>query len=202
MITLKTSELTPDQLNKLLTGSVIPRPIALITTISESGVVNAAPFSHFNLVSTNPPLISVSVRDDGQGRKDTARNLFAKREFVVHIVSEEWLFAANETSIALPPDESEVEFAQLTAIPSTLITVPGLKEAKIRMECVYENHLDLPTAQLFVGRVVALHFADNVLVEGKIDAAALNVVSRVAGANYALIGKIIPMGKPERKKQS
>jgi flavin reductase (DIM6/NTAB) family NADH-FMN oxidoreductase RutF len=200
MITYKTSDLNPDQLNKFLTGSVIPRPIALITSISASGVINAAPFSHFNLVSTSPPLVSVSIRDDGEGMKDTARNIFANREFVVHIVSEDWLFQANETSLSLPPEESEVGYASLSPVASTVVSVPGLREARIRLECVYEAHLDCPTAKLIVGRVVALHFADNVLRDGKIEIGNLDVVSRVAGANYALIGKIIPMGKPIRKK--
>jgi flavin reductase (DIM6/NTAB) family NADH-FMN oxidoreductase RutF len=199
MIMYKASDLNPDQLNKFLTGSVIPRPIALITSLSAEGVVNAAPFSHFNLVSTNPPLVSVSIRDDGEGMKDTAKNIFANREFVVHIVSEDWLFQANETSLSLPSDESEVTYANLTPVASSVITVPGLQEAKIRLECVYEAHLDCPTAKLIVGRVVALHFADNVVRDGKIEVGSLDVVSRIAGANYALIGKIIPMGKPLRK---
>ena len=120
---------------KFLIGSIIPRPIAFITTQSEDGVVNAAPFSYFNIVSANPPMISVSVqRRDGM-MKDTARNIMNTKEFVVHIVDQGILRDVNETAAELDMDESEITRTHFTLVSSDKISVPAVNEAKIRFEC-------------------------------------------------------------------
>src|SRR5690606_23715840 len=116
-------------------GSIIPRPIAFVTTQSAEGVLNGAPFSYFNIVSSNPPMISVSVQRNGVHIKDTARNIYENQQFVVHIVDNLNVSQINETAASLPATESEVELAKLSPIPSTQISVPGIKESKIRMEC-------------------------------------------------------------------
>ncbi|MBF6634364.1 MAG: flavin reductase family protein, partial [Planococcus sp. (in: Bacteria)] len=120
---------------KLLVGSIIPRPIAFVTTQSEEGVVNGAPFSYFNIVSSNPPMVSLSIQRPTGERKDTARNICGNGEFVVHIVDRDNVGKVNETAASLPPSESEVDMAGLTKVPSTRVSVPGVKESKIRMEC-------------------------------------------------------------------
>src|SRR6185437_14940162 len=124
---------------KLLIGSIIPRPIAFVTSMATDGTLNGAPFSYFNIVSSNPPMLSISVQRKGKDKKDTARNIQNKKEFVVHIVDEENVVKINDTSVNLPSNESEVKEAGLSEIPSTIITVPGIKEAKIRMECTLEH---------------------------------------------------------------
>ena len=124
---------------KLMIGSIIPRPIAFVTSLAEDGTLNGAPFSYFNIVSSNPPMISVTVQYKGNEKKDTARNILNKKEFVVHIVDETNVEKINKTAANLPSNESEVTAAGLTQIPSKIITVPGVEEAKIRMECTLEH---------------------------------------------------------------
>src|SRR5699024_10285260 len=111
-----------------LTGSIIPRPIAFVTSISQDGTLNGAPFSYFNIVSAEPPLISLSVQHDQGKSKDTARNILEKKEFVIHIVDEANVEKINMTAARLQPHESEITLAGLTNIPSTIVTVPSVKE--------------------------------------------------------------------------
>lgn len=198
MIFIDPSKQSTQENFKVLTGTVIPRPIAWVSTMSQSGVTNIAPFSYFNLVSTQEPMISISVRKDGGLQKDTSRNIFATKEFVVHLVSLEYLEVVNQSSYPLPYEESEIDRLGLTLAPSTNITVPGIKESKVRLECVYATHVSFESTDLFIGRVVGIHLDEGVYEDGKINIDHLHIVSRLAGANYGLIGKVIPMPKPER----
>lgn len=186
---------------KLLVGSIIPRPIAFVTTQSEAGVVNGAPFSYFNIVSSNPPMVSLAIqRKDGE-LKDTARNIYGTGEFVVHIVDDQNVAQVNETSASLPASESELMVAKLTQVPSKQVTVPGVKESKVRMECKLVKAIPLggdePGSDLFIGEVVQFHIEEAIYEKGRIDPRGLNAVSRLAGANYAAIGDIFAMERPE-----
>jgi flavin reductase (DIM6/NTAB) family NADH-FMN oxidoreductase RutF len=187
---------------KLLIGSIIPRPIAFVTSASSDGVVNAAPFSYFNVVSAEPPLVSISVGRIRGERKDTSRNIVENKEFVIHIVDEENVEKVNQTSASLPPDESEVDLARLTKVESSVVSVPGVKESKIRMECVLEHCLELgekeaPSCDLIIGRIVRFHFAEEVYEAGKINYDKLKAVSRLAGNDYAKIGDIFSIERPK-----
>lgn len=187
---------------KLLIGSIIPRPIAFVTSLSEDGVLNGAPFSYFNIVSSNPPMISLAIQRSGGKQKDTARNSIKKQEFVVHIVDEDNVEMVNQTAASLPPNESEVEMAQFTLVNSTKISVPGVKQAKIRMECILEHSLQLgdkeqPGCDLLIGKVVQFHDANELYENGRIDAEGLAAVSRLAGANYAKIGEVFAIERPK-----
>lgn len=189
---------------KLLIGSVVPRPIALVTTLSADGVLNAAPFSFFNVVASAPPLLSVSVQRAAGRRKDTARNAIARRELVIHVVDESNVGLANQTAASLPPDESEVAFAGLTPVASAAVGVPGIREAKIRMECVLEHafelggHGDEASCDLLIARVVLFHADETLLDHGRIDERKLAPVSRLAGNNYATLGSVFAMERPQR----
>src|SRR5213080_2112195 len=132
MLSIDPSTNTERENYKLLIGSIIPRPIAFVTSISKNGVVNGAPFSYFNIVSANPPMISVSVQRPRGRQKDTARNIIETKEFVVHIVDELNVEKINQTAANLSPEQSEIEFAQLTPVTSTKVVIPGIKEAKFR----------------------------------------------------------------------
>ena len=189
MLFLKASEVEKENY-KLMSGAILPRPIAWITTLQENGKVNVAPFSYFNIVSAQPPLLSVSIRYDTDNQKDTSRNIFRNKEFVVHIISEEYMEQANKTSKPLSNIESELDYASLTQVPSKLIKTPGLKESKIRLECVYETHLKLETTDLIIGRVVGFHIEEELFSNGKIDLEKLRPVSRLSGSRYGLIGEI------------
>lgn len=186
---------------KLLIGTIIPRPIAFVTTQSENGIVNGAPFSYFNIVSSNPPMVSLAIqRADGRV-KDTARNIYDNHQFVVHIVDDENVSKINETAASLPALESEIELANLTLVPSEKVSVPGVKEAKVRMECRIVQAIPLggeePGSDLFIGEVVRFHVDEAIYEDGWIDPRGLKAVSRLAGTNYATIGEIFSLERPK-----
>ncbi|MEH7443017.1 flavin reductase family protein [Bacillus sp. JJ1122] len=187
---------------KLLIGGIIPCPIAFVTSLSQDGVLNGAPFSYFNIVSSNPPMISLSIQRAEGRQKDTARNILAAKEFVVHIVDEDNVEKVNATAASLPPDQSEIEMAQLTPTASLKISVPGVKEAKIRMECRLEHALELggsesPGCDFLIGKVVQFHIDEAIYENGRIDPAGLAAVSRLAGQDYAKIGEIFTIERPK-----
>lgn len=187
---------------KFLIGSIVPRPIAFVTSVSKEGVFNGAPFSFFNVVSSNPPMISISVQRPGGRKKDTARNIIESKEFVVHIVDEENVEKVNVTAASLPPDVSEIDLAKLTPVESLKISVPGVMESKIRMECILEQSLELggsdsPGCDLIIGKVVQFHIDQAIYENGRIDPRGLAAVSRLAGNSYAKIGEIFDIVRPK-----
>jgi len=186
---------------KFLIGSIIPRPIAFVTTSSKDGVLNGAPFSYFNIVSSNPPMISLSIQRSAGRQKDTARNIIESKEFVVHIVDEQNVEKINKTAASLPPASSEIELADLTPVDSVKISVPGISEAKVRMECVLEHSLelggpDMPGCDFIIGKVVQFHIENDIYEKGRIDPRGLAAVSRLAGNHYAKIGETFEIERP------
>lgn len=149
---------------KVLTNLVIPRPIAWITSLSPSGVINLAPFSFFNAVCSAPIYVVVSIgyRDNDEP-KDTAKNILATREFVVNLVTEDLLAAMNISATDFPPDQSELVAAQLHSTPSVRVQPPRLAEAQVSLECKLYQSQPLGTNTLFIGEVVMFHIAENLL---------------------------------------
>ncbi|WP_342043383.1 flavin reductase family protein [Bacillus sp. OTU2372] len=201
MLSIDPASLSERENYKFLIGSIIPRPIAFVTSISKDGVLNGAPFSYFNIVSSNPPMISLSIQRSAGGQKDTARNITESKQFVVHIVDEHNVEKINKTAAGLPPNQSEIELAHLTPVDSVKISVPGVKEAKIRMECSLEHSLelgglDMPGCDLIIGKVVQFHIDNDIYEKGRIDPRGLAAVSRLAGNNYAKIGEIFEIERP------
>ena len=187
---------------KFLIGSIIPRPIAFVTTRSKEGVLNGAPFSYFNIVSSNPPMVSLSIQRKGGRQKDTAKNIIDSKEFVIHIVDEDNVDMVNETAANLPPNQSEIMLANLTPVESEKISVSGVKEAKIRMECVLEQSLelgglDVPGCDFIIGKIVQYHIEESIYENGRIDPKGLGAVSRLAGENYAKIGEVFTIERPK-----
>ncbi|MEK5233774.1 flavin reductase family protein [Lysinibacillus sp. FSL K6-0232] len=186
---------------KLLIGSIIPRPIAFVTTKSEQGVVNGAPFSYFNIVSSNPPMISLAIQGPNGRLKDTTRHIHHRQQFVVHIVDEDNVEQVNETAASLPVTESEIERTSFTLVDSQQITVPGIQEAKVRMECRLVQTIPLmngkeQTGDLLIGEVVQFHIDETIYHEGYIDPSKLQAVSRLAGSNYAKMGEVFAIERP------
>lgn len=200
MISIDPKQISERDNYKLLIGTIIPRPIAFVTTKSKEGIVNGAPFSYFNIVSSNPPMVSISVQRSGD-LKDTARNIYDNGEFVVHIVDDENVDKVNITAASLPPTESEIELANLTLVDSETISVPGVLEAKVRMECKLVKAVNLggdgPGSDLFIGEVVRFHIEESIYEDGRTDPRGLNAVSRLAGSNYAEIGTIFSIERPK-----
>lgn len=197
MLSIDPNEQTERENYKLLVGSVIPRPIAFVTSMSADGIVNAAPFSYFNIVASDPPLLSVSIQSRAGALKDTARNAIETEEFVIHVVDESNVEEVNKTAASLPPEESEISLTTLTLIDSEAVKVPSVKEAKVRFECRLEQAVELGGTRLLIGRVVRFVIDESIYDNGRIDPEALKPVSRLAGINYAKLGDIFPLKRPE-----
>lgn len=151
---------------KLLVNLVVPRPIAWVTSVSESGVVNLAPFSFFNAVSGAPLYLMFSVGRRNNGElKDTARNILHNREFVVHMVDEALIDAMNISGADLLPEESEVAAAGLQLAESVHIKPPRLAAAQAAMECRLHQVLELGQNHVFIGEILMFHVADHLLGE-------------------------------------
>ncbi|WP_251517795.1 MULTISPECIES: flavin reductase family protein [Staphylococcus] len=186
---------------KLLTGSIIPRPIAFVTSQNKEGILNAAPFSFFNGVNSEPPMIMFSAtRSEGQ-RKDTSLNIEETGEFVLHITDENNVEHINRTAAPLERKANELARTAFTTIASDEVKVPGVAQAKVRMECKLDQIIPLGDskngADLIIGEIVMYHIDDDVYIEdSKIDASNLNPVSRLAGNNYALTGKTFSLERP------
>lgn len=149
---------------KLLTNLVVPRPIAWVTSLNASGVVNLAPFSFFNAVVANPLylIFSVGLTDAGE-TKDTAKNVLSSGEFVVNMVTEELFDAMNISAADFPEDESELEAANLHAAPSVKIKPPRVAESQASMECKLHSSQLLGKNTLIIGEVVMFHVADHLM---------------------------------------
>ncbi|HAS00824.1 MAG TPA: hypothetical protein DCR67_03590 [Brevibacillus sp.] len=191
---LRISELERQEKYKLLIGGIIPRPIAWVTSHNPAGVVNAAPFSYFNVACIDPMMISIAVsRKPGQVMKDTARNISETKEFVVNTVDVHNVALVNETSADFPADQSEVEALGLDLTPSQAIKVPRLALSRIHFECKLHQIVTLgePAASdLIIGEVVHVHIDDSMYFNGKIDAEKFAPVSRLAGHTYATLGEL------------
>lgn len=142
MIYLDPQNLTQRENYKLLIGSIIPRPVAIVTTRSAEGTVNIAPFSFFSIVSSEPAIVSIAVQRKKGTMKDTARNLPTK-EAVIHILDRSNVEAANQAAALLPAEQSELTVANFTPVPSQTVGVPGLQEAKIRFETTLYQHVPI-----------------------------------------------------------
>ena len=143
---------------KLMASLIVPRPIALVTTLDEGGVVNAAPFSMFCMLGEEPPLLLISLNRLADGaQKDTARNIDRDREFVVHMVDETIVEAADGCGVRLPAGSSELDAVGLTTVPSRVVAPPTIPDAPVAFECVLHEKLDTASREIFLGRILSLH---------------------------------------------
>jgi flavin reductase (DIM6/NTAB) family NADH-FMN oxidoreductase RutF len=187
---------------KILIGSVLPRPIAWVTSLSPAGVVNLAPFSFFNIVCANPPIISFAPMRRGDGTtKDTLNNVTATGEFVVNIVSEPLAEAVNASSKQFPPDESELAATGLTAVPSHLVAPPRVGESLIQFECRVQQIITVSTeplgGSLVLGRIVAMHVDESVYQNGRITLDALQPIGRCAGQTFCRVTDTFELTRPD-----
>ena len=191
---------------KLMTGSIVPRPIALVTTLGPMGP-NAAPFSLFNMVGTAPPLLMFSVGNQGDGsEKDTIQNLRRLPEFVVHICNEAIAERMNICATDFPTGVNELERAGFTTTPSQKVRPPRITEAPVQMECRVVKIVDFGTRHHVVfGEVVMFHYHDGIVNErGRVDLAKLNPIGRLSGSHYTRVSDLFAMERPflgEKPKQ-
>lgn len=206
MIHYRSQDLSKKQQYKFLSGSVIPRPIAWLTTQSkDAGVLNIAPFSFFSGISNEMPLLSIAIlRKDGE-IKDSARNILDTKELVVHIVDESLVVEMNQTAASLAFNESELELTTLTTIPSQTVDVPSIAEANIRFEAVLHHYVPVTNddgqviTDLFLIKVTDFYFSETVFDQAKeyILADKLKPVARLAGNQYATLKKEYTIIRPD-----
>lgn len=182
----------PREVYFLMTGLVIPRPIAWVSSLGPDGVRNVAPHSYFNVVAHDPPHVMFS----SSGVKDTLQNVRASGEFVVNIVTIDVVEAMNFTATDFPPDEDEFAWAGLTAVPAQRVAPPRVGEAAAHLECEVREILPVGNAHVIVGEVVHLHIAERVWRDGRVDPELLDPVCRLAGTRYARLGPVFKLPRP------
>ena len=157
-------QITEYQRYKLMASLIVPRPIALITTLNPNGVVNAAPFSMFNMLGEEPPIVMVSINRLKDGAlKDTAANIVRTGEFVVHLADEAMAAQMHRCGESLPPDQSELEKVGLHTVPSRRVAPPCIAEAPVAFECTLWETLQTESRQIFIGKVCWLRARDGLI---------------------------------------
>ncbi|RUM47081.1 MAG: flavin reductase family protein [Hydrogenothermus sp.] len=194
-------DLDKSQFYKLMTSVIVPRPIAWISTVSKDGIYNIAPFSYFAGVSSQPPILMVSIgRKENGDKKDTWQNIEDTGEFVVNIVINQLAEKMNITSAPFAPEEDEFEKAGLTPKKADIVQAPLIEEAPINIECRKYEIVNIGKMGVIFGEILKFHIRDDILNEkGYVDTTKLEIVGRMGGANYCLITKenTFEMRKPK-----
>ncbi|KAF9266553.1 hypothetical protein L218DRAFT_956329 [Marasmius fiardii PR-910] len=206
-----TSKEKPSDLYALMLSGICPRPVAFVSSVTETGVENLAPFSYFNTVSAHPPTISISV-NTGSGAKDTSRNIMATKGFTVNIISEPWIQQANAACISSPRDVSEWEIAGLTKEPSILVKAPRVKESAFSMECellqvidlIADDTPDVPTSYLILGTVKFIHVRKDVLNPNRdvADPEKLKPIARIGDISYTRVTEAFRLPRFDWQKEA
>ena len=183
---------------KLLISSVVPRPIAWVSSVDAAGVANLAPFSYFMAITDEPPTIAFSCSPRAGQRKDTLRNVEAIGEFVVNVVDDDRAEPMNLSSGDYPPETDEFVLTNLTPAPSVVVKPPRVAEAPINMECRVVRILPVGKANLILGQIVQWHIRDDVYdaATGRLDMHRLRPVGRLTGNLYSHIHDIFEMKRP------
>ena len=182
---------------RFLISAVIPRPIAFVSTVGASGVTNLAPFSYFNVISSEPPLVGIAIAERSGDPKDTLRNIRDTHEFVVNVVSEAILDAMVRTAGEWPRGTSEFGLAGFTPAPSERVRPPYVAESPLQLECLLHREIPLGNSILVVGEVVLARVRDEMLTDGRVDPAKLAPVDRLGGEFYAPLGPVLRRSRPK-----
>ena len=193
---------------KLMIGTIVPRPIAFVSSLDEHGVRNLAPFSYFTAVSADPPVVLFcpSVRRDDPQRglvahKDTLLNVIATREFVINVVTDAIVEKMNLTSAQVPPEVDEFDLAGLTPLPSELVKPPRVAESPVQMECRLRQIIevsDRPSGgSVVLGEVLRFHVREDLIENVRIDPEKLAAVGRMGGATYVRTHDRFDLKRPE-----
>jgi len=191
------NDIEPRDRYKLICGLVVPRPIALVTTVSEDGVVNAAPFSFFNVFSEAPPVAVLGLNSNPDGTtKDTTRNIRASGEYVIHLVSDELAEAMNICAVNFPADMSEIDMAGFTLKPSRTVTPPTIVEAPVALETRLMQIIPLsPTRNVVLGEIVRFKARPEIVDPEKlyVDIEKYRPLSRLFGNLYGRLGEVFEL---------
>jgi flavin reductase (DIM6/NTAB) family NADH-FMN oxidoreductase RutF len=187
--------------NRVLTGVVVPRPIAFVSSRSAAGLVNLAPYSFFNAVAYDPPtIVFSSSRHAGDKRKDTLANIEETGEFVVNVVVDAIAEAMNRTAAEYPAEVDEFTIAGLTPLPSDLVKPPRVAESPVNMECRLNQIVPIGQGRhqhgLVIGEIVLLHIRDDIINGHRINHQKLQPTGRLAGSMYCHTADVFEMVRP------
>jgi flavin reductase (DIM6/NTAB) family NADH-FMN oxidoreductase RutF len=193
---------------KLMIGTIVPRPIAFVSSLDGHGVRNLAPFSYFTAVSADPPVVLFcpSVRRDDPQRglvahKDTLLNVIATREFVINVVTEAIVDKMNLTSAQVPPEVDEFELAGLTPLPSELVKPPRVAESPVQMECRLRQIVEVSDrpagGSIVLGEVLRFHVREDLVENFRVDPEKLAAVGRMGGPTYVRTRDRFDLKRPE-----
>jgi flavin reductase (DIM6/NTAB) family NADH-FMN oxidoreductase RutF len=186
-------------------GLVVPRPIGWISTLDAGGRVNLAPFSFYNAVTDDPPIVMFAPGGNhaDTGYKDSVLNALATGEFVVNLATWDLRHEMNISSASVGRDVDEMALAGLKPAPSLVVKPPRVAAAKAALECVFREKIEFPTRRgdgvptaVIFGEVVAIYIADDVLTDGKVDATKLRPISRLGYQDYAVVDSVFQMPRP------
>ena len=184
---------------------VAPRPIGWISSIAKDGTVNLAPYSFFNAVADNPPMVMfVASGNDIYGLKHTLSNIESTGDFVCNIGTWALRHHLNKTSAPVSAEINEIDYAELTAISSNSVNAPRIAESPIHLECEYDQTLDLPfngegRNSVCFGRVVGIHISEDILSDGLIDMTKFMPIARLGYHQYTVVEKVFEMIRPTNK---
>ena len=187
--------------NRVLTGVVVPRPIAFVSSVSADGIVNLAPFSFFNAMAYDPATIVLGIsRNAGWKAKDTLANIEATGEFVVSVVVDDIAEAMNSTAAEFPADVDEFEIAGLTPKPSELVRAPLVAESPVNMECKLNQVVEVGDGTnhgIVIGEILLMHIRDDIINGHRINHGLLKPVGRLAGNMYCKTDDVYEMVRPQ-----
>lgn len=170
---------------QVLISCVVPRPIALVTTVSKNGEVDAGPYSFFNVASTSPLLLSIAVTPPRAGRKDTRSNVEETGEFVANIVTPDMTDGMLACAVDPPPGLRKIDVAKFTTAPGVRVKVPRIVESPVSLECVLSQVVALEGGgALIVGRVVHIHAQDGAVSDGRVDPQKVRFLAALHGSSY------------------
>lgn len=196
------TQMKADRRYELLLSTVVPRPIALVTTQNADGAINAAPYSLFNIVSHDPAMLMLAVLPHAEARlKDTARNITETKEFVVNLVSEQLAEAMNISCIDAPPARNELELAKLPSTPSVAVKPPRIAMSPVSYECRLETTLSFGKNQMVIfGKILNAHVEDRFVIDAEqamIDTPSLALIGAMHGAKwYSRMSDLFAMDRP------
>ncbi|MDB5805499.1 MAG: flavin reductase family protein [Betaproteobacteria bacterium] len=186
------AELDREAAYRLIIGCVVPRPIAWITTLNADGSVNAAPFSSYNYVATDPPMLAINIGARGTGFKDTARNIRDNGEFVVNVATEAAMEVMHVSGAEYPPGASETSALNIPLLPSRRVKPPRIAASPVQMECRLDQAIKLGRGgnTLYIGEVLAFHLSNDIYDGKYVDSVKMRPIARLGGPYYAALGEI------------
>lgn len=181
----------------LMISLIVPRPIAWVSSISPEGAANLAPFSYFNGISSQPPILMIAVGSRRGERKDTWRNIEQTREFVVNAVVPEVVDAMVISSGEFPPGVDEFKEAGVTPLASVRVKPPRVAESPVSMECALERIVEVGGTALILGKVLLYHVRDDLMEQGAVEPTRLRPVARLGDDYYAYLGEVVRKKRPK-----